>query len=60
MNECGFWNLDNDEKALVKSLTESLTQIFTITMEEIWSYVKRATDLMLTMSEDIRKVFAEI
>ena len=23
MNECGFWKLDNDEKALVKSLMKA-------------------------------------
>ena len=32
----------------------------TLTMEKVWRYAKRATELMPPIPEDLKKVFAEL
>ena len=34
--------------------------VLTVTMDEVWNWSKRATDLISPISEDLRKVFAEL
>ena len=41
-------------------LTVWITKLFTVTMDELWSCFKSSTDLIPTISEDLRKAIAEL
>ena len=45
---------------MVNYLTVRCTMLFTFTMEELWSYSKSPIGFVSPMSEDLRKVFAEL
>ena len=42
------------------NLTERITKLLTVTMEELWSCLKSSIDLIPTIPEDLRKALAEL
>ena len=54
------WHFSYDILPKLAALTVRVTMVFTITMDEVWSWSKRAIDLIFPMPEDLRKVLAEL